>query len=136
MEDAEPSSPATRYHATAGDLQVAVCITSPLLSNNGHGWPKTTFDYGPGFVGLALTRNVTNALLLSKSTCDQIVVHFINIMKSTTPTRIRIRRFITDRYAYRTKPDCLPELVAFGIIVLISFGPIFVLASAMAGTLK
>jgi hypothetical protein len=57
-------------------------------------------------------------------------------MKSTTPTRIRIRRFITDRYAYRTKPDYLPELVAFGIIVLISFGPIFVLASAMAGTLK
>jgi len=57
-------------------------------------------------------------------------------MKSTTPTRIRIRRFITDRYAYRTKPDYLPELVAFGIIVLIALGPLFFLASAFAGTLK
>jgi hypothetical protein len=50
-------------------------------------------------------------------------------MKSTTPTRIRIRRFITDRYAYRAKPEYLPELIAFGIIVLI-------VASAFAGTLK
>ena len=57
-------------------------------------------------------------------------------MKSTTPTRIRIRRFITDRYAYRTKPEYLPELVAFGIIVLIALGPLFFLASAFAGTLK
>jgi hypothetical protein len=57
-------------------------------------------------------------------------------MKSTTPTRIRIRRFITDRYAYRTKPDYLPELVAFGIIVLIALGPLFFLARAFAGTLK
>jgi hypothetical protein len=57
-------------------------------------------------------------------------------MKSTTPTRIRIRRFITDRYAYRTKPEYLPELIAFGIIVLIALGPLFFLASAFAGTLK
>jgi hypothetical protein len=57
-------------------------------------------------------------------------------MKSTTPTRIRIRRFITDRYAYRTKPDYLPELVAFGIIVLIALGPLFFLAIAFAGALK
>ena len=56
-------------------------------------------------------------------------------MKSTTPMRIRIRRFITDRYAYRTKPDYLPELVAFGIIVL-ALGPLFFLASAFAGTLR
>ena len=57
-------------------------------------------------------------------------------MKKTTPTRIRVRRFITDRYAYRTQPNYLTELVAFGIIVLTATWPIFVLASAMAGTLK
>ena len=57
-------------------------------------------------------------------------------MKSTTPMRIRIRRFITDRYAYRAQPDFLPELIAFGIIVLIALGPLFYLASAFAGTLK
>lgn len=57
-------------------------------------------------------------------------------MKSTTPTRIRVRRFITDRYAYRTQPNYLPELVVFGIIVLTAAWPVFVLASAMAGTLR
>jgi hypothetical protein len=57
-------------------------------------------------------------------------------MKKTTPTRIRVRRFITDRYAYRTRPNYLTELVAFGIIVLTATWPIFVLASAIAGTLK
>jgi hypothetical protein len=57
-------------------------------------------------------------------------------MKSTTPTRIRVRRFITDRYAYRAQPNYLSELVAFGTIVLTAFWPIFVLARAMAGTLR
>ena len=57
-------------------------------------------------------------------------------MKSTTPTRIRVRRFITDRYAYRAQPNYLSELIAFGIIVLTAFWPILLLASAMAGTLR
>ena len=57
-------------------------------------------------------------------------------MKSTTPTRIRVRRVITDRYAYRAQPNYLSELVAFGIIVLTASWPIFVLARAMAGTLR
>ena len=57
-------------------------------------------------------------------------------MKSTTPTRIRVRRFITDRYAYRAQPDYLSELISFGVIVLTALWPMFVLASAMAGTPK
>ncbi len=57
-------------------------------------------------------------------------------MKNTTPARIRVRRFITDRYAYRTQPNYLSELVVFGIIVVTAFWPIFVLASAMAGTVR
>ena len=57
-------------------------------------------------------------------------------MKSTTPTRIRVRRFITDRYAYRAQPDYLSELISFGVIVLTALWPMFVLASAMAGTLR
>jgi hypothetical protein len=57
-------------------------------------------------------------------------------MKSTTPTRIRVRRFITDRYAYRTQPNYLSELVVFGIIVITAAWPVFVLVSAMAGTLR
>ena len=50
--------------------------------------------------------------------------------------RIRVSRFITDRYAYRTDPNYAFELVAFGLVVATAFWPIFVLASAMAGTLK
>ena len=57
-------------------------------------------------------------------------------MKKTIPTRIRVRRFITDRYAYRAQPNYSSELIAFAIVVLTAFWPILVLASAMAGTLK
>jgi hypothetical protein len=58
------------------------------------------------------------------------------MMKSTTPTRIKIRRFITDRYAYRSQPNFLPELIAFGVVLAVVSWPIFLLASAFAGTLK
>ena len=57
-------------------------------------------------------------------------------MNNTTPRRIRIRRFITDRYAYRAQPDYLSELITFGVIVFSVFWSMFVLASAMTGTLK
>jgi hypothetical protein len=53
-------------------------------------------------------------------------------MKSSTPFRIRLRRFITDRYAYRAKPDYLSELVVLGIIVLTAIWPIVSLADEMA----
>ncbi len=57
-------------------------------------------------------------------------------MKNTTPRRMRVRRFITDRYAYRSQPDYSSELSTFGVIVFSVFWSMFVLASAMAGTLK
>jgi hypothetical protein len=57
-------------------------------------------------------------------------------MKNTTPTPIRVRRFITDRYAYRARPDYSSELITFGVIVLTVFWSMFVLASAMAGIPK
>jgi hypothetical protein len=47
-----------------------------------------------------------------------------------------LRRFITDRYAYRAQPDYSPELIALGVIVLTVFWSMSVLAGAMAGTLK
>ena len=57
-------------------------------------------------------------------------------MKDTTPRRMRVRRFITDRHAYRAQPDYSSDLITFGVIVLTVFWSMFVLASAMAGTLK
>jgi hypothetical protein len=53
-------------------------------------------------------------------------------MKNTTPFRIRLSRFITNRYAYRTQPNYLCELVAFGLLVLTAILPLFALAHAMA----
>jgi len=57
-------------------------------------------------------------------------------MKPTTSTRTRGRRFLTDRYAYRTQPNYLSELVAFGIVVLVAVWPMFLLAGVMALTLR
>jgi hypothetical protein len=57
-------------------------------------------------------------------------------MKNRTPGWMRVRGFITDRYAYRAQPDYSSELITFGIIVLTVFWSMFVLASAMAGTLR
>jgi hypothetical protein len=79
---------------------------------------------------------VTNALLLGERPCIQIVVYFSEIMKPSTPARIRIRRFITDRYAYRAQPNFLSELVVFGIIALLAAWPLFFLAGAFAETVK
>jgi hypothetical protein len=50
-------------------------------------------------------------------------------MKPTTPMRIRASGFLTDRYAYRERPDYLIELVAFGVIEITAILP---LANAMA----
>jgi len=57
-------------------------------------------------------------------------------MNNTTPRQMRVRRFITDRYAYRAQPDCSSKLITFGVIVLTAFWSMFGLASAMAGTPK
>jgi len=39
-------------------------------------------------------------------------------VKPTTSRRTHTRHFLTDRYAYRERPDYLIELVAFGVIVI------------------
>jgi hypothetical protein len=57
-------------------------------------------------------------------------------MKNTTPRRMRVRRFITDRYAYRAQPDYSSELITFGVIVPTVFWSMFVLASPMGGDIK
>ena len=53
-------------------------------------------------------------------------------MKNTTPFRIRLSRFITNRYAYRTQPNYLCEFVAFGLLVVTAILPFFALAHAIA----
>jgi hypothetical protein len=57
-------------------------------------------------------------------------------METTNSMRVRAARFLTDRYAYRTQPNYLSELVVFGIVVLIAVWPMFLLAGVMALTLR
>ena len=54
------------------------------------------------------------------------------IMKDTNSMRLRIARFLSDRYAYRTQPSYGSEMVVFGVIVLTAIWPILLLAQAMA----
>jgi hypothetical protein len=49
---------------------------------------------------------------------------------------VRISRFFSDRYAYRSQPGYLSELVAFGTIIFIAAWPIILLAHAMAAAPK
>ena len=53
-------------------------------------------------------------------------------MKTTTSRRIRAFRFLSDRYAYRERPNYFSEPVVLGIIVIIATWSIFSLANAMA----
>jgi hypothetical protein len=53
-------------------------------------------------------------------------------MKTMISTRTRAGRFLSNRYAYKERPNYLPELVVVGIIVVTATWPIFLLANAMA----
>jgi hypothetical protein len=57
-------------------------------------------------------------------------------MKTTNSVRVRASRFLSDRYAYRAQPNYVSELVAFAIIVVTATWPVFLLAEAMATTLR
>jgi hypothetical protein len=57
-------------------------------------------------------------------------------METTNSIRGRASRFVSDRYAYRTQPNYLSELVAFGIVASIAVWPIILLTNAMAAALR
>lgn len=53
-------------------------------------------------------------------------------LEPTTPLRIRVNRFLTDRYAYRDRANHLPELLVFGLVVIVALWPILSLAGILA----
>jgi len=57
-------------------------------------------------------------------------------METKKSMRVRVSRFFTDRFAYRTQPSYLCELVAFAIIVVTAIWPISLLANAMAAAVR
>jgi len=54
--------------------------------------------------------------------------------ESTNSMLVRVSRFFSDRYAYRTQSGYLSELLAFGTVVFISVWPVVLLAHAMSMT--
>ncbi len=78
---------------------------------------------------------MTAALPLRGSASIETVVD-ISDMKTTNSMSVRASRFLSDRYAYRAQPNFVSELVAFAIIVVIAIWPVFLLANAMAATLR
>ena len=55
----------------------------------------------------------------------------VDHMKTTMPIRIRISRFIEERYVHRAQPGFFPELALFGLIVIIAVWPMLSLPAAM-----
>lgn len=82
------------------------------------------------------TGKVTTALPLRANATVQTVSIVDMNMETTNPMWVRASRFFSDRYAYRTQPGYLSELVAFAAIVFIAFWPIILLANALAASVR
>jgi hypothetical protein len=52
-------------------------------------------------------------------------------MKTTTPMRLRVFRFLSERYYHRERPNYSAELFLFGLIAVAAVWPMFSLAAAM-----
>jgi hypothetical protein len=79
-----------------------------------------------------LNAKVTAALPLWVNGRTQMVSIVDMNTELTNSMLVRVSRFFSDRYAYRTQPGYLSELVAFGMIVFIAVWPIILVAHAMA----
>ena len=55
-------------------------------------------------------------------------------METRIPIGQRISRFLEERYVHRARPDYLPELVVFGVILILAVWPMFsMVATALEG---
>lgn len=52
-------------------------------------------------------------------------------MESTIPLRVRISRFLEERYVHRAQPHYFPELALFAVIVVVAAWPMFSLPALM-----
>ena len=53
-------------------------------------------------------------------------------METPNSISVRVSRFFSDRYAYRSQPGYVSELVVFGTIIFVAVWPILLAAHAMA----
>ena len=78
------------------------------------------------------TVKVTAALLLRiNAGLERLSIVDMNT-ETTNSMLVRVSRFFSDRYAYRTQPGYLSELLAFGMIVFIAVWPIILVVHTMA----
>jgi hypothetical protein len=57
-------------------------------------------------------------------------------MKTTMPIGQRISRFLEERYVHRAHPNYLPELAAFGVILLLGVWPMLSLVARALETMR
>ena len=93
----------------------------------------TNFD----ILGLANGTVMNLSLLVSlfHSPLPNIALRRSDYMENVLPLRVRIARFFEERYVQRAKPDYLPELALFVVIVVVAIWPMFSLPGLME-TLK
>ena len=73
-------------------------------------------------------RDFTVSSINTKQSCERSAVN----MKTRTSIRIRVSRFLSERYFQRERPNYFPELGLFGIMVITAIWPILPLANALA----
>jgi hypothetical protein len=52
-------------------------------------------------------------------------------MKTPVSLRVRVSRFLSDRYVQRERPSYLADLILWGLIIILASWPMFSLAAAM-----
>jgi len=52
-------------------------------------------------------------------------------MKNTNSMRLRVSRFLDERFRHRERPAYVPELLLWGLIVILATWPMLSLASAI-----
>jgi hypothetical protein len=57
-------------------------------------------------------------------------------METRIPIGQRISRFLEERYVHRAQPHYLPELAAFGVILILAVWPTFSMVATALETMR
>jgi hypothetical protein len=57
-------------------------------------------------------------------------------METRIPIGQRISRFLEERYVHRARPHYLPELVVFGVILILAVYPMFSMVATALETMR
>jgi hypothetical protein len=57
-------------------------------------------------------------------------------METRIPIGQRISRFLEERYVHRARPHYLPEVVVFGVILILAVWPMFFMVATALETMR